>query len=101
MQAALERDVQDTLNGWKSHLSAASFILIHAPSANAAALFAGGSPPLSRSDPRVRNIPFVTRHDAGPALSHPQMFYCPKEHIALYYILFPFTGTVFTLEEVV
>ncbi|KAK9844846.1 hypothetical protein WJX74_007581 [Apatococcus lobatus] len=60
-EAALERDIQETLNGWKAHLSAASFILIHAPSANAAALFAGATPPLSRSDPRVRGIPFATR----------------------------------------
>ncbi len=62
VQAALERDIQETLHGWKAHLAAASFILIHAPSANAAALFAGAVPALSRSDPRVRGIPFATRH---------------------------------------
>ena len=65
-QAALERDIQETLHGWKAHLAAASFILIHAPSANAAALFAGAAPALSRSDPRVRGLPFATRHVPTP-----------------------------------
>lgn len=68
VQAALERDIQETLNGWKAHLASASFILVHAPSANAAALFAGAAPPLARSDPRVRGIPFATRHGC-PACS--------------------------------
>lgn len=80
LQAALERDIQETLNGWKAHLSAASFILIHAPSANAAALFAGAAPPLSRSDPRVRGIPFATRCGPYHSLICSTMHCCQHQH---------------------
>lgn len=61
MQAALERDIQETLSSWRQQLSEAALILIHAPSANATPLFGGERPVLERSDPRVRPVPFTTR----------------------------------------
>ena len=36
-------------------------MFVHAPSANAAPLFYGEAPPLSRGDPRVRSVPFTSR----------------------------------------
>lgn len=60
-QAALERDIQDTLQSWKGRLQAAALIFVHAPSSNAAALFGGDHPVLDRSDVRIRSVPFTTR----------------------------------------
>ena len=60
-QAALEREIQDTLKSWKERLQAAALIFVHAPSSNAAALFGGDHPALERGDARIRSVPFTTR----------------------------------------
>ena len=60
-QAALERDIQDTLQAWKERLQGALLIFVHAPSSNAAAIFGGEHPVLNRADVRVRSVPFTTR----------------------------------------
>ena len=61
VQAALTRDIQETMRGWAQHLQECALIFVHAPSANAAPLFHGEAPPLDRGDPRVRSVPFTTR----------------------------------------
>ncbi|KAK9908857.1 hypothetical protein WJX75_003876 [Coccomyxa subellipsoidea] len=60
-EAALEREIQDTLKSWKERLQAAALIFVHAPSSNAAALFGGDHPALERGDARIRSVPFTTR----------------------------------------
>ncbi|CAM6128731.1 unnamed protein product [Calypogeia fissa] len=60
-EAALQKEIRDLLSGWVGHIQAASHIFVHAPSANGQALFGGESAPLSRTDPRIRRIPFTTR----------------------------------------
>ncbi|CAL8460734.1 g265 [Coccomyxa elongata] len=60
-EAALERDIQDTLQAWKARLQGAALIFVHAPSSNAAALFGGEHPVLDRADLRIRSVPFTTR----------------------------------------
>lgn len=60
-QAALTRDIQDTMQAWKQQLQGCVLIYVHAPSANAAPLFHGEAPPLNRGDRRVRSVPFTTR----------------------------------------
>ena len=60
-QAALTRDIQETMQAWKQQLQGCVLIFVHAPSANAAPLFHGEAPPLNRGDPRVRSVPFTTR----------------------------------------
>ena len=61
-EAALNREIIELLSiEWKSALSECSLILIAAPGSNGKILFSGDSPVLSKSDPRVRKIPFVTR----------------------------------------
>ena len=61
VQAALTRDIQETMRGWAQHLRECALIFVHAPSANAAPLFHGDAPPLDRGDLRVRSVPFTTR----------------------------------------
>lgn len=53
-QAALERDIQETLRSWKELLGGCSLVLVHAPSSNSAVLFGGEAPLLDKSDPRIR-----------------------------------------------
>lgn len=60
-QAALTRDIQETMRAWAPQLQQCALIFVHAPSANAAPLFHGEAPPLGRGDPRVRSVPFTTR----------------------------------------
>ncbi len=61
VQAALTRDIQETMRAWSPQLRECALIFVHAPSANAAPLFHGEAPPLDRGDPRVRSVPFTTR----------------------------------------
>ncbi|KAK9834023.1 hypothetical protein WJX81_003953 [Elliptochloris bilobata] len=60
-EVMLERDIQATLRSWQAHLAAASLIFVQAPGMNAAAIFGGNAPPLSRADLRLRTVPFPTR----------------------------------------
>ena len=61
IQAALTRDIQETMRAWAPQLRECALVFVHAPSANAAPLFHGDAPPLDRGDPRVRSVPFTTR----------------------------------------
>lgn len=57
-EAALERDILDTMRAWAPALAACDLIFVHAPSGNAKPLFGEGR--LDRADARVRRIPFTT-----------------------------------------
>ena len=60
-EAALELEVQELLASWSAHVKEANAIFIRAPK-NHQSIFTGGrKPPLSKDDPRIRGIPFVTR----------------------------------------
>lgn len=61
MQAALTRDIQETMRAWVQQLQECALVFVHAPAANAGPLFQGEAPPLSRGDPRVRSVPFTTQ----------------------------------------
>jgi hypothetical protein len=57
-EASLERDILSTLASWADALAQCDLVFVHAPSANAKAVFGPGA--LSRSDPRIRRVPFTT-----------------------------------------
>ena len=61
VQAALTRDIQETMRAWAQQLRECALVFVHAPAANAGPLFQGEAPPLSRGDRRVRSVPFTTR----------------------------------------
>lgn len=61
MQAALEKEIRETLASWQGLLSQADRIFVQASISNARPIFGGDTPALSRSDPRVRSIPLATR----------------------------------------
>ena len=61
VQAALTRDIQETMRAWRQQLQECALVFVHAPAANAGPLFHGEAPPLSRGDRRVRSVPFTTR----------------------------------------
>ena len=65
-EAALERDVRDTLTEWKESLAECSLVLVAAPGSNGTTLFGGDEAMLDRGDSRIRKIPFMTRR---PTLS--------------------------------
>ncbi|XP_078408891.1 tRNA endonuclease ANKZF1 isoform X2 [Cetorhinus maximus] len=60
-EAALVKDVEDLLMSWSESLRVASAIFLRAPSYNRSIFFSGKEPILSRSDSRLRGIPFLTR----------------------------------------
>uniref|UniRef100_A0A8C9RA52 Ankyrin repeat and zinc finger peptidyl tRNA hydrolase 1 n=1 Tax=Scleropages formosus TaxID=113540 RepID=A0A8C9RA52_SCLFO len=60
-EAALVKDVQELLQSWSEHLREASAIFLRIPSYNRAMFFGVQSPLLSKTDPRVRTLPFATR----------------------------------------
>jgi len=57
----LEKDIKETLVGWTPQLGPDALIFVQAPGANGTAIFGGSNPPLQRTDPRVRGIPFPAR----------------------------------------
>ena len=61
VQAALARDIQETMRAWAQRLQECALVFVHAPAANAGPLFQGEAPPLPRGDRRVRSVPFTTR----------------------------------------
>ena len=60
-EAALERDMKDTLASWAEYLKHANAIFVQAAEADKKALFKESDSPLLLSDSRVRFIPFPTR----------------------------------------
>ncbi|KAK7863911.1 hypothetical protein R5R35_014479 [Gryllus longicercus] len=60
-EASFNQHIQDILTEWISHLEACSLILCRAVGHNRHILFGGRNPPLSKTDPRLRTIPFSTR----------------------------------------
>lgn len=61
MQAALERDIRDTLAQWREALGTCQAVFVHAPGSNSLTLFGGQDPPLDRADPRIRWVPMTPR----------------------------------------
>ena len=61
MQAALEKEIKDTLADWKALLARSDRIFVQASVSNARPIFGGDNAALVRSDPRIRSIPFNTR----------------------------------------
>ena len=57
-EAALERDIAATLAAWHCDLAKCDLIFVHAPAANARAVFSCDA--VERGDTRVRRIPFTT-----------------------------------------
>jgi hypothetical protein len=55
------KHVQDIMESWSSQLGSCSLILYRAVGHNGNVLFGGRSPPLSKTDSRLRSIPFATR----------------------------------------
>lgn len=61
VQAALEKEIKDTLADWKQLLARADRIFVQASVSNARPIFGGEDAALTRSDSRIRSIPFNTR----------------------------------------
>lgn len=60
-EAALEREVQELLASWSTHLKEANAIFIRTPKTHQSMFSGGRNPSLSKDDHRIRGIPFVTR----------------------------------------
>jgi hypothetical protein len=60
-EAALQREVLETLETWRERLNDAALVFVAASATDQRTLFEGKNPPLSRRDPRVRRIPFATQ----------------------------------------
>ena len=61
-EAMLSKEIRELLHSWRdTHLRAAHMVWVAAPGpANSAVLYAGSDAPLTRSDGRLRPIPFAT-----------------------------------------
>lgn len=55
------KHVQDIMESWSSQLGSCGLILYRAVGHNGNVLFSGRNPPLSKTDSRLRTIPFATR----------------------------------------
>uniref|UniRef100_A0A061R5G9 Ankyrin repeat and zinc finger domain-containing protein 1-like n=1 Tax=Tetraselmis sp. GSL018 TaxID=582737 RepID=A0A061R5G9_9CHLO len=60
-EAALAKDIRETLRLWREEIASVDLIFVHSSRADTGTLFAGADAPLSQRDPRVRRIPFATR----------------------------------------
>jgi len=60
-EAALQKQIVETMKEWSSVLSECSHIFVSCPGSNRLVLFSGDAPPLDKTDYRIRKIPFVTR----------------------------------------
>lgn len=60
-EAALERDITDTLTAWQGLLASCDLVFVHAPSANRKAVLGQDSGHINPEDPRIRRVPFSTR----------------------------------------
>lgn len=65
-QAALDKEIRETLASWHSLLGQTDRIFVQASISNARPIFGGDTPALSRSDPRIRSIPIATRYLSAP-----------------------------------
>ncbi len=61
VQAALEKEIKDTLASWQQLLARADRIFVQASVSNARPIYGGDDAALQRHDPRIRSIPFNTR----------------------------------------
>lgn len=61
VQAALEKEIKDTLASWQQLLARADRIFVQASVSNARPIYGGDDAALLRHDPRIRSIPFNTR----------------------------------------
>lgn len=61
VQAALEKEIKDTLASWQQLLARADRIFVQASVSNARPVYGGDDAALQRHDPRIRSIPFNTR----------------------------------------
>jgi len=61
VQAALEKEIKDTLASWHQLLARADRIFVQASVSNARPIYGGDDAALQRHDPRIRSIPFNTR----------------------------------------
>jgi len=61
VQAALEKEIKDTLASWQQLLACADRIFVQASVSNARPIYGGDDAALQRHDPRIRSIPFNTR----------------------------------------
>ncbi|XP_075685284.1 tRNA endonuclease ANKZF1 [Rhinoderma darwinii] len=59
-QAALMAEIHQLLQSWAEHIEEAQGIFLRAPRSDKT-LFLGGNSPITRKDPRVFGIPFITR----------------------------------------
>jgi hypothetical protein len=85
-EVSLEREIIATLSSWDVDLQQCDLIFVHAPAANAKAVF--GSPALDRSNPRVRPVPFTTSRptlaEVRRVLAHlASMEVVPADQVAL------------------
>lgn len=60
-EAVLQKEILATLDEWRGILSECTLIFVSTPGSNRLVLFGGDSPPLDKTDERIRKIPFVTR----------------------------------------
>ena len=60
-EAALQREVLETLEAWRERLRDAALVFVAASATDQRTLFEGKNPPLSRRDSRVRRVPFATQ----------------------------------------
>eukprot|EP00210_Caulerpa_lentillifera_P002515 g2412.t1 len=60
-EAALERDIHEILTSWKQELDSCRLIFLSVSNSDKKAVFGGDKPCLNSHDPRIRNVPFVTR----------------------------------------
>eukprot|EP00873_Tetraselmis_striata_P024606 jgi/Tetstr1/444870/TSEL_032712.t1 len=60
-EGALAKDIRATMDAWKQELASARLIFIHSSRSDTGTLFVGDGAPFSRTDPRIRRIPFPTR----------------------------------------
>ncbi|KAL0031417.1 hypothetical protein WJX79_010554 [Trebouxia sp. C0005] len=60
-EAALEKEIKDTLASWQQLLARADRIFVQASVSNARPIYGGDDAALQRHDPRIRSIPFNTR----------------------------------------
>ena len=60
-EAALQKQIVETMKEWSGVLSECSHIFVSCPGSNRLVLFSGDAPPLDKTDERIRKIPFMTR----------------------------------------
>ncbi|KAI9024487.1 hypothetical protein CLU79DRAFT_747427 [Phycomyces nitens] len=62
----LQKEVRELLSQWKSHIDRSELVLVHAPSNNRKIVYGYENAVLTKENPKVKSIPFVTKR---PTLS--------------------------------